>query len=282
MPSRDLTRRELLRIFQAGALTIPLAWLPTCSRSHKKSGPSPHTDDQLLDEVQRRKPWLTHKSPEPWGALLMSDAVYEAVFDSLEHAFSHGSTFAPNDYAMVAGLATLTVPFEIAIPPEKGKYQLVAQLRRPGQPAVESLRDFAVGPEAERSENLARARPVTASSSVTVGDTTYAAAYAVDGNIWTRWSSEFSDSQWIAIDLGRSTRISRVELVWEAAYGKAYAIQVSDDGRTWKTVHRTEAGRGDIETIRFLPVEARWVRMLGSKRGSPTGGYSLYEFKVFR
>lgn len=26
-----------------------------------------------LDEVQRRKPWLTHKRPEPWGALLMSD-----------------------------------------------------------------------------------------------------------------------------------------------------------------------------------------------------------------
>jgi ornithine--oxo-acid transaminase len=42
----------------------------------------------------------------PVGALLMSDAVYEAVFDSLEHAFSHGSTFAPNDYATVAGLAT--------------------------------------------------------------------------------------------------------------------------------------------------------------------------------
>src|SRR3954451_8058488 len=43
----------------------------------------------------------------PVGALLMSDAVYDAVFDSLEHAFSHGSTFAPNDYAMVSGLATL-------------------------------------------------------------------------------------------------------------------------------------------------------------------------------
>jgi ornithine--oxo-acid transaminase len=43
----------------------------------------------------------------PVGALLMSDAVYDAVFDSLEHAFSHGSTFAPNDFAMVAGLATL-------------------------------------------------------------------------------------------------------------------------------------------------------------------------------
>ncbi len=43
----------------------------------------------------------------PVGACLMSTAVYEAVFDSMEHALSHGSTFAPNDLAMVAGLATL-------------------------------------------------------------------------------------------------------------------------------------------------------------------------------
>ena len=31
----------------------------------------------------------------PVGALLMSKAVHEAVFDSMENAFSHGSTFAP-------------------------------------------------------------------------------------------------------------------------------------------------------------------------------------------
>jgi ornithine--oxo-acid transaminase len=37
----------------------------------------------------------------------MSTEVYDGVFDSLEHSFSHGSTFAPNDLAMVAGLATL-------------------------------------------------------------------------------------------------------------------------------------------------------------------------------
>src|SRR5204863_4152534 len=42
----------------------------------------------------------------PVGAVLMSKAVHEAVFDSLEHAFAHGSTFAPNDLAMAAGLAT--------------------------------------------------------------------------------------------------------------------------------------------------------------------------------
>lgn len=43
----------------------------------------------------------------PVGALLLRASVHEAVFDSLEHATSHGSTFAPNDMAMAAGLATL-------------------------------------------------------------------------------------------------------------------------------------------------------------------------------
>jgi ornithine--oxo-acid transaminase len=43
----------------------------------------------------------------PVGALLMGRRVYDGVFDSLEHSVSHGSTFAPNDLAMAAGLATL-------------------------------------------------------------------------------------------------------------------------------------------------------------------------------
>jgi ornithine--oxo-acid transaminase len=43
----------------------------------------------------------------PVGACLMSAAVYDRVFDSMEHAVSHGSTFAPNDLGMAAGLASL-------------------------------------------------------------------------------------------------------------------------------------------------------------------------------
>ena len=43
----------------------------------------------------------------PVGALLLRSSVHEAVFDTLEHATAHGSTFAPNDLAMAAGLATL-------------------------------------------------------------------------------------------------------------------------------------------------------------------------------
>src|SRR5690242_9623948 len=73
----------------------------------------------------------------PVGALLMSAAVHEAVFDSMTNAMSHGSTFAPNELAMVAGLATLR---------ELDEEQLVARSARLGarlleltQPLVDEL-----------------------------------------------------------------------------------------------------------------------------------------------
>ena len=64
----------------------------------------------------------------PVGALLMSKAVHTAVFDSLEHSFSHGSTFAPNELAMAAGLATLH---------ELDEQDLVARTARLGERLLE-------------------------------------------------------------------------------------------------------------------------------------------------
>jgi ornithine--oxo-acid transaminase len=69
----------------------------------------------------------------PVGALLMSEAVYEGVFDSLEHSVSHGSTFAPNDLAMAAGLATLK---------ELDDAQLVDRAARLGERLLERTRPF--------------------------------------------------------------------------------------------------------------------------------------------
>lgn len=45
----------------------------------------------------------------PVGAVLMSDAVCDAVYSSLPRAFVHTSTFSENSLAMRAGLATLAV-----------------------------------------------------------------------------------------------------------------------------------------------------------------------------
>jgi ornithine--oxo-acid transaminase len=45
----------------------------------------------------------------PIGATLVSRAVFDAVFDGMEQAVRHGSTFGGNDLAAAAGLATLRV-----------------------------------------------------------------------------------------------------------------------------------------------------------------------------
>jgi ornithine--oxo-acid transaminase len=67
----------------------------------------------------------------PVGALLMSRAVHEAVFDSMQNAVAHGSTFAPNELAMVAGLTTLQ---------ELDDEQLVERSARLGKKLLELTR----------------------------------------------------------------------------------------------------------------------------------------------
>ena len=70
----------------------------------------------------------------PVGALMMSKAVHAAVYDSMEHAVSHGSTFAPNELAMAAGLATLH---------ELDERDLVGQSARLGDRLLELTRPLA-------------------------------------------------------------------------------------------------------------------------------------------
>jgi fibronectin type 3 domain-containing protein len=123
---------------------------------------------------------------------------------------------------------------------------------------------------------LSQAHPATASSVQGAG---YPAANAVDGNTATRWSSAVSDPQWLEVDLGATHTISQVVLNWEAAYGKAFQIQTSNDGTTWTTIYSTTTGTGGIQT---LPVTGtgRYVRMYGTQRA--TGyGYSLWEFQIY-
>ncbi|MEV6492214.1 discoidin domain-containing protein [Actinoplanes sp. NPDC051633] len=123
---------------------------------------------------------------------------------------------------------------------------------------------------------LSQNKPVTASSAEGDG---WAATYAVDGNTGTRWSSQFSDPQWIRVDLGATATITQVVLRWEAAFGRAYQIQTSPDGSAWTTVHTVTNGAGGTETLN-LTGSGRYVRMNGTARG--TGyGYSLWEFQVY-
>jgi F5/8 type C domain/Beta-1,3-glucanase len=123
---------------------------------------------------------------------------------------------------------------------------------------------------------LSQGRSVTASSTENAGT---AAANAVDGNAGTRWSSQFSDPQWLQVDLGASSTVDQVTLVWEAAYARAFTIQLSADASNWTTVFSTGAGTGGTQTL-AVSGTGRYVRMNGTARGTPWG-YSLWEFQVF-
>ncbi|OII64965.1 hypothetical protein BJP40_18425 [Streptomyces sp. CC53] len=104
---------------------------------------------------------------------------------------------------------------------------------------------------------------------------------AFDGDRATRWASEWSDDQWLRVDLGAVRSVGRVVVDWERAYGREYRIEVSTDGSRWRTVWSTAEGDGGLDTARFDATAARFVRLHGLRRG--TGwGYSVHEMGVYR
>ncbi|WP_330328580.1 family 20 glycosylhydrolase [Streptomyces sp. NBC_00536] len=125
--------------------------------------------------------------------------------------------------------------------------------------------------------NLARNRPTTASSTETAS---FPAAAATDGDPATRWSSAYTDPQWLQVDLGSTQAVSRVVLRWEAAYGKAFQIQFSDDGSAWRTAYTTATATGGVQDLTGLSGSGRYIRLYATQRGTAYG-YSLYEFEVY-
>jgi hypothetical protein len=124
--------------------------------------------------------------------------------------------------------------------------------------------------------NLALNQPTTASSTENGGTP---AADATDGNAGTRWSSAFSDPQWLEVDLGSSQSICKVVLNWETAYATAFQIQTSTDGSTWTPIYSTTTGTGGTQTL-SVSGTGRYIRMYGTARATQYG-YSLWEFSVY-
>lgn len=127
-------------------------------------------------------------------------------------------------------------------------------------------------------ENLARKGKITASSKADEAQKTE------DGNLFTSWNGDKNGDQWLAVDLGEEKSVGAVSVAWWKAYAKAYQIQISNDGATWKDVHAAEKGYeflGNTDVIRFAPVKTRHVRLLCTKTGTNWGGYTVYEFGIY-
>ncbi|MFJ4427177.1 discoidin domain-containing protein [Streptomyces bobili] len=143
--------------------------------------------------------------------------------------------------------------------------------------AASSLAFVALPVPAAQAAEVLLSQGKTAVASSTEG--VFSAGSAVDGDAGTRWSSEFTDPQWIQVDLGAPAEVSRVALNWEAAYGKAFRIEVSNDAERWTVVHETAAGTGGVQSLAVAGT-GRYVRLYGTQRATPYG-YSLWEFQVF-
>ena len=118
-------------------------------------------------------------------------------------------------------------------------------------------------------------QPVQATSSA-VENGGLAASMAIDGNPATRWASTAEDGAWIQFDFGASVPIGYLKLVWENAYGKAYNLLTSDDGKNWTLVRSVTDGHGGTEEFFNLNVQARYLRLQGIARAT-NYGYSLWE-----
>jgi len=104
--------------------------------------------------------------------------------------------------------------------------------------------------------------------------------FAVDGDPYTRWSSLWTEPEWIYVDLLEMVSIERVVLNWEVAYGRVYDIQISDDSQDWTTIFSETNSDGNVDDISGLSGTGRFVRMYGIERATEWG-FSLWEFEVY-
>jgi hypothetical protein len=127
----------------------------------------------------------------------------------------------------------------------------------------------------------AAAKPPTSTKITVTASSTdgaeHGAENAIDKDESTRWSSNYTDQEWICLDLGKVKTIAGVDLLWETAYAKEYKIQVSTDGTSWADAFVQTDCQGDHEVVVFKnKLETRYIKMLGVKRANHYG-YSLWE-----
>lgn len=104
---------------------------------------------------------------------------------------------------------------------------------------------------------------------------------AVDGDYSTRWGSDYSDDQYIIVDLGEVQTIDTVKIFWEQSRAVNYDLEVAGEDKQFKVIKEMRNITGTTEDIiQIDPVEARYVKMNGKNR-SNSWGYSIFEIEVY-
>lgn len=122
--------------------------------------------------------------------------------------------------------------------------------------------------------------PVEKAWSTRIEDRSLGAENAIDGDVFTRWGSDWTDDESLTLDLGSVHTVSALALYWEMAYAREYSIEISTDTVNWALAKRETDGRGNIEFLSFPGVDARYIRIRGERRATEWG-YSLFEVFVY-
>lgn len=109
----------------------------------------------------------------------------------------------------------------------------------------------------------------------------YQAESAIDDSMRTRWASDWTNQEYITFELSSRATVSGIQLKFENGYDALYDIQVSDDGKNFKTVKTVmiEEMNAPEVTVKFDPVKARYVRFQGIQRNNRYG-YSIYDANI--
>lgn len=134
-------------------------------------------------------------------------------------------------------------------------------------------------------QNLALGRPCTESGHENAGTLPQ---NATDGDQGSRWGSLHKDGEWLCVDLGREASIYEVKIHWEAAYAAEYRLEMSSDGKNWRSVG--EAGQaglpvtftssGGWDSVKASDTTGRYLRLTGVRRATQYG-ISLYEIEAY-
>jgi hyaluronoglucosaminidase len=163
-----------------------------------------------------------------------------------------------------------------------GTYPVPITFRAPGGAPITSTLTVHVHPVVGTTNvALASTGTVATASSVEESLPQFTPDHAIDGDATTRWSSGYTDGEWLQLAFPTPQRIGKVVLRWEAAHATAYQIQTSTDGSTWTTAATVSNSPGGTETVWLdQPTTAKYLRMQGVSRATQFG-YSVYEFQAY-
>ncbi len=128
---------------------------------------------------------------------------------------------------------------------------------------------------------------VTSPATVVTASTTesyeYPASNLIDGNLSTRWASDFADNQEILIDLRESKFIDKIVLEWEAAYAKKFNVYFSNDNVNWNSGRYLYNYDGHVGTMEFEQdfSKFRYVKIELDQRATQYG-FSLFEIQLYQ